>query len=236
MKALKFISVFISSYFIVMPLSAQNFTEDYKKIQANYAGAARFYCEVKMSMYDQRNAMKPTEVYTTVVKKQGKNYLTVTGKNIVLSNEICDIQVNQQEKRILYAEKEEKHADKGLVEAFAVLDTLIKKRNDSIAFEGITEGKKKYTVYSTGSAIVKTELFIDAEKNLLSKLIYFYGENKMISVQKVMIEYEHVNFSPEFSKGEFSEKKYIVYVGKTVKPTTEFINYKLTDISSPKSN
>jgi hypothetical protein len=222
--------IFLVHLFFMQQLCAQDFKADYKKVQGNYLKLQNFYCEVKVNIYEKASSPQPQETMSSTIKKQGLNYLYVTGKTTLLMNSTCMLRIDGQEKSIVYTVKEKKKEEENINQALAGIADTILKRNDSAVFGGVANGKKKYTVYTATSPIVRTELYIDQQTGLLAKMIYYYKIDKYTGSEKIIIEYENINLSPEFSDADFSEKKYVVYSGKVLKPVTAFANYKTTVI------
>lgn len=209
-------------------LPAQDFKEDYRRLQNNFLHLQNFYCEVKVMMYEHLSSVNP-QVLISTIKKQGNNYICVTGKTTTLTNENCSLQINEQEKQILYMPKSGKNKDEVPDQAWsAILDSALKKKNDSVVFGGITANQKKYTIYTSKELIMRTEMYMDQNTQAISRLVYYYKPGKQTSIEKVEIEYDKMNRSPSFSEAEFSEKKYVTSTGKMVKPTNTFANYRIT--------
>ncbi len=211
-------------------LVAQDFNEDYKKVQRKYAQLNNFYCEIRVSMFEHADSPEPEEIMMTLLKKKGDEYLYETKENIFLTNERCILNVDKQQKRLIYTVKEKRKEsaapDKSLT---AMMDSLLKK-NDSVIYEGMSQGRKKYVVYAYSSSIIRSEIYIDDQMQLCSRLVYHYKPGKLNNSEKVIIDYEKINTSPVFTQEDFSEKKYAVYNGKVLKSTRAYADYKTTVI------
>lgn len=205
--------------------NAQNFNEDYKKAQASYLNLKKFSCDIQISMFERTSSVSPQQTMRTNIKKEDQRFLYVTGKTIMLMNEHCILNVYQQEKRITYSERSKKQIEKSTQENYLGMADSLLKKNDSVTYSGEEDGKKKYTVYAKGSIIKRTDVYIDIQSNLFTKLVYYYDSGKS-SFEKVIISYDHISISPSFSDEDFSEKKYVIHTGKELKATSAYAGYK----------
>jgi hypothetical protein len=209
-----------------LKVSAQDFSQDHKKVQMAYLNLNDFYCEIKIDMYTKTNASKPDRVLKSVLKKQANNSWHTIGKTTVLVNDKCMLYLDENQKTILYTKLDaldKKKSSNPYING--VIDSLPKK-NDSVVFNGISDGKIKYTLYTSKQTIVRTEISIDQQTYLIAKIVYYYKTGKQMEFEKIEIGYENRNMNPIFSKDEFSEKKYVNYTGKTLKPALAFAEYR----------
>lgn len=211
-------------------LFAQDFKEDYKRAQEKYAGLKNFSCSMRVDLYEKINAPAPEETMKTVIKKKGNSYLYETDNNVLLINEKCLLNINRDQRRIVYTVKEKNTENQDHKNELTTLMDSLLNRNDSVLFKGVEGGKKKYIVHTSSASIIRSEIYLDQHTGLCSKLVYYYKADRYTGSEKVIVEYEHMNESPVFGEDDFSEKKYATYNGKVLKPAPAYSNYKTTVI------
>jgi hypothetical protein len=184
--------------------NAQNFRDDYKKMQDAYASLDRFSCDLKIKTFEHAADSKASAVMSAALRKQGDNYSYFLGRMKMIMNDDCLLFIDEAARQMTYTiRNKKKEAAAPQMPAFAI-DTLIKK-SDSVICKGLENGKKHYIAYSSKGLILSTELFINTETNLLENVIYHY-DAKRYSSEKVEIDYCNMQLHPEFAADEFSEK------------------------------
>lgn len=204
---------------------AQDFKSDYMRLHESYGKLNKFYCEVKVAMYEKESNSKPDEIITSMIKKMDQNYWYSLGRLIMLMNDNCVLYVDQSSKEMTYAVRDIKKETKPFDQYAATIDTIVK-RADSVIFKGIANNIKLYQVYSSKSIIERTELSIDQQTGLVNRIVYYYNKSKNPYSEKVIIEYLKMNITPDFTDSDFSEKKYALYSKKILKPLGTFSGYK----------
>lgn len=212
----------------VFSVVAQNFKTNFASTQAAYNTLDKFYCEVGISIYDNYSSKNPEEKIASVIKKQKNNFWYSMGKTIMVVNDKCILYINNDAKQIVYTIRDKKREiEVPNQNAAAMIDSIVKK-SDSVIFEGIKNNCFQYAIYASRAAIIKTELSIGQDDFLIKRICYYYDEKKYPTSNKVIIEYSKINTTIDFSDAEFSEKKYITYSNRGLKPLPPYVGYSAT--------
>jgi hypothetical protein len=205
--------------------TAQNFKEDFSSVQRAYSRLDNFYCEISVKMYEKHTSGKPGETMHSYIKKHKGNFSYSMGDMKMIVNEKCILYINDREKQMVYTIRDTKRELKvPSHDAAAIVDSLVKK-SDSVVFVTGKGSVKEYIVYSSKGLITKTHLSIDKESSLIKIIEYYYNPDKSPAADKVVIEYQQMNTAPSFSDDDFSEKKYVAYSGKVLKPFPPYTGY-----------
>ena len=89
---------------------------------------------------------------------------------------------------------------------------------------------KKYIIYSNKETISSSELWINTDNNLITKIIYHYNSEKGMASSKVEINYLKMNLNPQFSESDFSEKQYASVSKGTIRPLGKYTGFETTVI------
>lgn len=211
-------------------VTGQNFKKDYAPVQEAYNKLDKFYCEIKINMYEEEGDKTPSSVMHSTIKKNGEDFCYSIGKTKMLMNDNCILYIDEDSKAMTYSARDKKNEIKiPGQDPSAMIDSIIKK-SDSVVYAGIKDNCKRYIIYSAKAIISKTEITIDQANYMIPLITYHYDTKKGSDVSKVMIEYVKMNLSPDFLNTDFSEKKYAVYANKKLKPLAPYSTYKTTVI------
>jgi outer membrane lipoprotein-sorting protein len=209
---------------------AQNFQQDYKQMQEAYNKLDKFYCEVKVKIYESDRAVTPNEIISSVIKKQKDDFWYSMGSIKMIVNEKCILYIDEREKQMIYTIRDRKREMKiPSQDVAAMIDSLVQK-SDSVVYTSGKDNCKGYIIYASKALITKTVLFIDRENALVKTIEYYYNPAKAPASNKIIIEYSKMDTAPVFTDVEFSEKKYVAYAGKVLKPNSPYGGYKTSVI------
>lgn len=151
---------------------------------------------------------------------------------IILRNEKWALQINNEEKTIIYYNRDPKKATQ------EVLSEEEKTQFAQAMKEYIQEGDVSFTylkkegnlmVYQTKETsypIKKATFWLNTDKHIV-KTTYDYHPNQYGQTNYVEVYYKKFDPTPSFDKQTFSEKKYIRAKGKEILPTAAFKDYKV---------
>lgn len=213
--------------------SAQNFKQDFRQVQEAYSKLDKFYCEIKINMYETTGASKPAQVMLSTIKKQAGDFWYSMNTSKMIVNDRCILYINEESKKMYYSVRDKENEIK-LPEQnpVAMVDSLLGK-SDSIVYKGIKNGCLNYTVHSPQSIIIKSEMAIDKESHLMRSITYYYDEKKKNAAAKVTIEYMKINTAPAFTESDFSEEQYVVFSNNMLKPVNAYSAYDASIIEQP---
>lgn len=209
---------------------AQDFKKDYNQVQDAYTKLDKFYCEIKIKLYESHQSVKPGETITSLIKKQNNDFWYSMGRIKMIVNEKCILYIDENEKQMIYTIRDTKREMKiPNQDVAAIIDSLVKK-SDSVVFTGSKDNCKHYAIYASKALITKTELAIDRESFLIKTIEYYYDPMKSPSSNKIIIEYSKMDTAPLFTDSEFSEKRYAAYSNKVLKPLSPYVGYRTSVI------
>lgn len=152
------------------------------------------------------------------------------GEETILRNEKWALQINHEQKTILYYKRDPKQATQETLSqeektqfAESMKDYI---QNEEMKFT-LLKKEGKLMVYQTTDMpypIKKTTFWLNEKKHIV-KTTYDYHPNEYGQTNYVEVNYNTFNPTPTFDKMTFSEKIYIQVKGKQLIPTKAFQNY-----------
>ncbi len=227
------VKIIIAVFFITLlaeHVSAQDFKKDYDKVKESYSKLDVFSCELTVNVFDDYKSVNASQTMTSVLKKQKNDFWYSMGKIKMVMNDQSILYINEDTKEMVYTIRDLK--SEPVIpnqNASEVIDTILRKY-DSVVYIGVVENCKKYIIYSSKALISKTELLIGQDNHLIKKMTYYYLQNGKPST-KVIINYSKMDLVPQFSKDEFSDKKYAVYSKGSLKPIGRYAGYQTSVIN-----
>lgn len=230
MKKLLIIILAIAAYQLA---KAQDYKQDLLQMQEKINGINKLHAVAEVKMYMTEKASKPVTVKRSIIKKDGDNYYCSMENAIVLINRKCMLLVYDDDRQIIYTEQKRNEAKAKQQMSAADISELLKK-NDSIAYKGISNGIKHYIAYSSKGMMRSADIFINSSTGFLHKVIYHYNPEMVPQVEKVEIDYHTFNTNPEFGKDDFSEQKFVQRKGKELKGSGNYSGYNILNYDPEK--
>lgn len=210
---------------------AQDFNSDYKKVQVAYAGLQNFFCELKVNVYDDLVSKSPSQTMLYSIKKQRDDFYYSVDKIKMIVNDNCVLYINEDNKQMIYTVRnKKKEMTIPNQDATEIVDKILKK-SDSIIYSGVFNNCKKYIIYSQKNEITKSEMYISNDNSLITKIVYYYKEDKERGSTKVEIDYLKMDTLPVFRDNEFSEKQFVLYTKNTAKPLGKYSAYQTSVVN-----
>lgn len=209
MKKLKLIYSILLIAAVPLISTAQKYSDDIRQAMAAF-NQPKLQLNAKVDVFANYSAIKPSQTYNAVMKKDGQQFYSQADNMQMLLNGKYLVMVYKDEKRIVYT-KHDKNAEKKMknnTDPGATIDSLLLK-NDSILYKGVSDNMKLYIIYSGKSLIRRTEVYLDVTTGIIKRLVYYYNEQIVPNANKVKIDYT-INLAPTFSPTEFSESRFLV--------------------------
>lgn len=185
-------------------IQAQDFRKDFMAVYQNYATIKWYTQEVKVRSFATKNTTQPTYTQDGKIVKNGANYYSTMGGQHTLIKGKQFLHVNTKDKRMLYYQKEE--TTNGMEQYASLLDSM---KTGDVTYLGASGDTKRYVLQNADQAIIKTELHLDMQHRLLTKIVYYYKEEKQQSaLYKTIITYQ-TNLTNQPSTTWFNLGKYI---------------------------
>ena len=216
-----------------LPAAAQDFGEDMKAMSKAYAALNDFSAGITVKVFGGDNETRPMTVKNATVKKKDLSYFYSIDDVTMLMNHDYIIMVNSSMKTISVNARTAGEKPQNIYQmAVPQLDSLLKK-HDKVRYIGVEDNCRHYQVSSPKSIIEKTDLFIDMNTNLLTKLDYRYNASYRYQTRAI-VEFQSLNTKAGLSDEEFSEKKFFTKDGKQLKASPSFARYKIVLASNRK--
>ncbi|WCL81165.1 hypothetical protein PPO43_14415 [Saprospira sp. CCB-QB6] len=212
-------------------LWGQDLKKDYEALEKRYAEIVNFSADIEVDIYDlQFSKLKPLEQNKGFIYKQKDLLHYAFGSFIFLKTAKEAIMVDQEDKMIILQNLQESTA--------AQEDEMLSKVEeamhlyDKIEYLGLKEGLKHYKVSMKKGYLMKNmELYIDAEKMLIQRVIYESYIAEMDQLLKVDMRFLNLSTSPK-PKYHFSAKQYIEKRSGKYYPVSSYKTYKLINQQS----
>ena len=205
---------------------AQNLEEDIRNMQELYTMTKNFSANISIKVFEGEEEKKLVESRKAEIRKQGNEFFYKIGHLTILINKQFHLMINNKQKTILLDELSGPISLDWQKQLIPGIDSTLQ-QFEQINFIENKDGVKKYLLINKDKAIDKIELFLDADKYYLRKLIYQY--NPAISGQDgyAIIDFEQVSTSPNTSASIFSEKRFIQRTGNRFKGADAFKDYEV---------
>jgi hypothetical protein len=207
---------------------SQDFRADYKKMQDKYGSLEKFSCKLKVNVSEDQ---KPAQTLNYAMKKSGEDFWYSMDKIKMIVNSNCVLYINDEEKQLVYTvrnKKKELPFPSG--DLAGAVDTLLKK-SDSVVFAGLRDNCKKYIIYSSAGEIIRSEIYINNETSLITRVAYHYKHYQERGDIRVDIAYQEMNTAPQFANSEFSEKQYVSYNRGVARPLGKYSSYQASVVN-----
>jgi|GEM_PF-4916485 len=227
---MKYILV-LTGLVLQLSLWGQDLKKDYEALQKHYLEMEHFYAELKLNIYDlQSSKLKPIEERNGFIYKQ-KNLLHYAfGPVIFLKTNKDVMMVDKVQKLIVLKDlaKEETAEEELLLPKVEEAMRLYEK----VEYLGLKGGLKHYRIQVKKGYFMKNmELFIDAKRMLLQRVVYEAYLAEWDQLSKVDMQFLNLSTSPK-SKRHFSRKQYIEKRAGKYYPVSSYKTYKLINQQS----
>ena len=137
MKMFKCILLAVSFFITVSYAVGQDFKKDYGLVHASYEKMDKFYCELKINVFESEKATSPMQVMTSVIKKRTNDYWYSMGGIKMLVRDGFILYIDEDAKQMIYTIRDQKREmTLPNQNASAMIDSVLKK-NDSIIYKGM---------------------------------------------------------------------------------------------------
>lgn len=222
--------------FLNISLKSQSAVSEYNKTILAYKEAKEFAFDVDVYAYENKTD-KTAELVGSgkAMKKEGFFYSRFAEREMLISPEISLV-INHDQKTIECYPYDFAKKQKALkMDMTNPVDSATIKSDTSFVYYGLNDGRKHFSYKSPGQAIIQTDIYVNPTNNLISKVIYTYGESTEdyeLGVSTVVIYYKNVMIKNIPGKS-FAPERYVSKKG------TDFIassNYKGFKVVTHKNN
>lgn len=205
---------------------AQNLKEDMVKMQQAYDNMERLSATIITKEFEG-NKMLSKEQYS--LKMAGSSYLYQLTNTIVLRNERYMVSVNQNDKQVICtSQKKEKGATEIMKKVKPNVSAMLDKY-DKVTFLGESNGLKTYRMENKemeGVQITKIEFTFDVNTFVVDNMRYYYNEADY-GKNWIEIRFKEFDINPSFQMRLFDESKYVQTIGKELKLSDAYKDYRL---------
>lgn len=209
---------------MTVSLQAQDFRKDFMTVYQSYATMNHYTQEVDVRSFTANSTTKPTYKATGKIVKSGANYYsTMDGQHTIIKGKQF-LHVNTNDKRMLYYQKEQS-TNNGMEQYANLLDSM---KAADVIYAGASGNIKRYVMRSPEQAITKTELSLDMERRVITKIVYYYKKAEQQSaLYKTVITYQ-TETKNRPSNTWFDTGKYIRIDKGRASVQTAYNSYRLT--------
>lgn len=190
----------------------QTAAEEYKKTMKAYQEASQFSFDVDVYAYENKTDKKAQLVGSgTAKKKNDLFYSRFIEKEILIGPKISLV-VNHDQKMIECYPYDFSKKQKALkMDMTSLMDSAAFQSDTMLTYNGIREGRKHFTARTPGQMITQTDIYVDPSNNLISKVIYSYGESTEdyeLGVSTVVVYYKNIHLS-DVNMNKYDPDKYV---------------------------
>ena len=189
------------AHLMALPLSAQDFKEDMKKMSGFYHNND-FSLEVNLNIISARVGSMSRKA---ILQKSGKNLYYELDKTKMFYSDEVSLLINDAEKDIVLRKVTPKEFELALNGAVQVnIDSLVSKY-DSVNFvQG--DKYKTYTIYTSKSVVSKTVIKLDVTDYSIREMEYFYNKAYTGEVTKTVAVFSDYTSSKRYTTDSFVTK------------------------------
>ena len=214
---------------------AQDLAADMRRMNAHFAEATKLHAKVEVKVF-RGNESSPLFSQQAELKRSGTSIWYSIGDLLMVSNTKYTLWINHSSKEIHCRERDRNAAPDLSDFASYSLDSLVDSY-DSVAYHGISGGKKHYTIYMESGAVSKADVYLEAGNGRFVKAEYIYRKNAYNdSESRVVVSFPYFNASKTFSPGIFSERPYVEYRDGKFSLTPAYRGYILIENRSPEDD
>lgn len=207
---------------------------DLEKIRQAYLNAEDFSAKVSVSGFKTKEAVKPMQIGTGILKKTKNGYYSKFAEDEMVINEKHTIIINHLDKTIKLISGS---AFSYLKESTGLLnvDTLLAQA-DSVVSRGLVNGMKLYSFYGSDSPVYRTDISVNEKTLFIQSIIYYYRESDeedSYDMDRVLIQYQNISVTKP-DRNIFSDKNYIGKEKGKLVGIGAYRGYKLTVIENEK--
>lgn len=189
-------------------LYSQDLQADLECMDLNYRSMDNFRTELRMELYG-RNAQQPQMVESGRIQKRGAAFFYDFGDLKLLYNAQHILVLNLRERQAILGPRNiDPELEALLIREMPSADSMLQ-MCDSTAFLGIEKGIKAYALYSSGSPVVRTELWVNEGTGLIEKMTYHYNESLYPEYSHAVLIFADTDLQPRFARNTFSEKRFL---------------------------
>jgi hypothetical protein len=209
--------------------SAQDLRKDLLEIAKTWQSSPTIHMDIEVKLYTEGQQDSPGK-QKILLRKNNNSFYYKVDKVEYLFTEGKGIVVNHQAATISYANYQKDTYQKLIKKiSTAQMDTIFN-HYDSIKYHGIENNKKHYTIFSSQFMVSKTEVYINPERNTLTKLSYRY--NPQFTGEPYTVEM-NFTFGENLTEQDiilFAETRYLLKNGSSYRIADNFKNYQLKQI------
>lgn len=221
---MKLILILVSLFYTITSVG-QDLKKDFSMVFNHYSELPYYSQEVLVSSFQTKESIKAAfEEKGKIVKGKDTYYSSLAGQETIVNGSDF-LHINEVSKRITYYGKIEQDVDLQMKQYLQILDSL---DLSSIKYLGIENNIKTYQISSPTQLIKTTEISIDTDQKLLSKIVYYYSSTAdyTSSLYKTVIEYKVTSFNKPSSTW-FDLKKYVSVKNKKASLNAVYKGYEL---------
>jgi hypothetical protein len=221
---MKSILIFINLLYVGISVG-QDLKKDFSRVFNHYNEMVYYTQNVLVSSFQTKESAKAIfEEKGKIVKGENTYYSSMLEQETIVNGSNF-LHINEASKQITYYGKVEQDIDLQMKQYLQILDSL---DLSTIKYLGIKNNIKTYQISSPNQLIKTTEISINTDQKLLSKIVYYYSSTAdySSSLYKTVIEYEVTSFSKPSSKW-FDLKKYVSIKNKKASLNSAYKNYVL---------
>ncbi len=206
-------------------------TKDLLEVAHFYENCPQISMDITVMAYGSETDNQGMLLGKAIMKKQGKNYYSKFLQEEMITNRENTLIIDHEEKSFLFFDHPSPVSEQQLT-AFK-LDSLLA-TGDSLTYEGMKSKHRHYRMLPATGSIRQVEIFLDAKKPLIKRIVYTYRESTDEfdhGMYRVSIDYHTVKTgSPD--PGYFSISKYIRLSENGAVPREAWKDYNLRTITN----
>lgn len=224
-KIIKLFVVFI----LPLASNAQNAAADFSKVHDAYL-SNYLTLDFDVKQFNSEKDNVGTLVSAGKVRKSKSDYYSFFDNQemIIVDNRMLNID-HSRKKMSYYQQAGSPKVPKADP---ALMDTMLLENSDSIKFLGVTSEGKRYSIYTSGTDIYRTDITIDPATWLIREIVYYYpaaNEEADYGAYKVVIHYNLLSTTKP-DETYFNINKY-VEEGKSPHTAAAYKSYSFTIIN-----
>lgn len=205
---------------------AQSFKERVLMMRKEYRDLDSVHIAVSVQVFEDEKATTPFYREEADIQKQASNFVYKLSAVQMLINERYLVMVDRSSKEILCSPRSPKDEEKFSDTYRANLDSMLSRHEDPeyVSSEGAVE---HYRMIQEKGAIRQIDVFLDAQKNVLTRMEYRYTEGHYVVIRFVVFD-----IHPVFIKDAFSEERYFAKEEGRFKAASSFQGYRVVMMGS----
>lgn len=206
----------------------QSFKERALMMRKEYRDLDSVHIAIDVQVFEDENATTSFYREEADIQKQASNFVYKLSALQMLMNERYLVMVDRSSKEILCSPRSPKDEEKFSDTYRENLDSMLSRHEDPeyVNREGAVE---HYRMIQKKSAIRQIDVFLDTQKNVLTKIEYRYTDGHY-----VVIRFSIFDIHPVFIRDAFSEERYFARENGRFRAVSPFQGYRVVMMGSKK--